>query len=120
MVLYFRHKPGGYRLYTREPGKHFGKGVYLDKGGYLGLQPTDRYDPTLFSLHSLTGTTLSLQDLDGDTHTLILACDGAPIATARRASNRYHYLAATNAPAQPWRLQILEREVPWISTPDEV
>lgn len=120
MVFYFRHKPGGYRLYAREPGRHFGKGVYLDKRGYLGLQPTDRYDPTPFGLYSLTGAPLSLQALEGDTHTLTLACKGAPVAPAWRANNRYHYLATTNAPAQPWRLRILERQVPWVSNPDEI
>jgi hypothetical protein len=119
MTFYFRHTAGGYRLYAREPGKHFGKGVYLDNSRHLGLRPTDQYDPSTFDLYSLAGTPLGLMDLKGNTHRITLACHGAAVAPALRASSRYHYLAATGAPAQPWHLQVLERNVPWVSTPDE-
>ncbi|MBD1597993.1 hypothetical protein [Pseudomonas typographi] len=39
LTLYFRHTPGGYQLYVREPGAYFGQGVVIHGHAHLGVLP---------------------------------------------------------------------------------
>jgi hypothetical protein len=119
MTLYFRHTADGYRLYVREPGKHFGKGVVAQDGAYLGVKPTPLAAPSLFALRRANGKAASFSELPTDTNLITLACNGAAISRCRRVNSTYEYLAAKNETAQLWVLKILERNVPWLSSSDE-
>lgn len=119
MLFYFRHTPEGYRLYVREPGEDFGKGVFADASGYLGVQEIGEHSPSGVDLRSPAGQSLSLVDLAEDTAPVTLACNGAPISRTSRATQRYHYLWAGHAPAQVWWLKIVKRDVPWLNSPHE-
>ncbi|WP_263260238.1 hypothetical protein [Pseudomonas sp. RIT-PI-S] len=119
MTFYFRHTSEGYRLYVREPGEHFGKAVVAHHDKCLGLAPTDKHTPSLFTLHRPGGEPVTLRDLLADTHLVTLSSDGAGISPSRRANTSHQYLAARSKAPQVWFLKIAERSVPWLSSPDE-
>lgn len=120
MVFYFRHTSEGYRLYVRETGDHFGKGVVVHDHKHLGVQQTDRYDPSLFTLKGPDGRALELSELTSDFHSVMLIHGESGISRSRRSNSTYEYLAAKDQAPHIWLLRILERNVPWLSSPDEV
>lgn len=119
MLFYFRHTDTGYRLYVREPGAHFGQGVVVQDGGCLGVVATTRQEPSVFELRTPDGQAVTLADLDSDLSLVALAHGGASVSRARRAKSAYEYLAVDNKDAQVWVMKIAERNVPWLSNPDE-
>jgi hypothetical protein len=118
ILLYFRHTPSGYSLYVREPGNHFGKRVCLF-GDYLGLGTAATQPPCLLTLESDTGAPFGLADLSTDRHVIRLALDGQYVAPVTRRGAPHLYLSFKKETTCCWMLKILERNVPWLSTPDE-
>lgn len=118
IALYFRHTESGYALYVREPGRHFGKGVCLF-GDYLGLGATADRSPSVLTLENAAGVPFGPPDLSSDTQAVRLALNGRYMTPVTRQNTHHLYLAFASDLASYWTLKILERNVPWLSTPDE-
>jgi hypothetical protein len=118
IALYFRHTESGYALYVREPGRHFGKGGCLF-GDYLGLGATADRSPSVLTLETVAGAPTGLPDLSVDTQAVRLALNGRYIAPVARRNTANLYLSFAPGAAPHWTLTIQERNVPWLSTPDE-
>lgn len=119
MRFYFRHTVQGYQLYVREPGDHFGKALVTYDDGYLGLMPAAASPPITLALRKPNDSPASYADLVTNTNLIGLAYSGRPIGRSRRRNSPFEYLAAKGTTAQLWVLKILERNVPWLSSPDE-
>ncbi|MDF0730046.1 hypothetical protein P0Y43_04790 [Pseudomonas entomophila] len=119
MLLYFRHTPTGYRLYVREKGQHFGKGVKLTNDGYLGAFSSETSAPSALELRTPQGQRVSLSDLDADTHPVTLFHDGASIRRRRVEGLPYEYVGTDKGEPQTWNLHINSRNVPWLNAPYE-
>ncbi|KJK05952.1 hypothetical protein D3C80_868970 [compost metagenome] len=120
MLFYFRQTPAGYRLYVREPGDHFGKGVWVHDHSHLGVVSTDQNDPSAFALRSSEGQIVSLSDLAGDEHQITLTHNGLSVSKGRRSNSPYEYLKTRGDLSTVWTLKVLERSVPWLSSPYEI
>ncbi|MBJ9976764.1 hypothetical protein IAE35_10460 [Pseudomonas sp. S75] len=118
LLLYFRLSPKGYRLYVREPGKHFGHGVRLFER-FLGVAALDTQDPQPLILKDDAGKVVSLMDLEGDEQRLTFECAGAAVTLGQRTNSPHRYLAQGGAVPARWTLSIVERNVPWLSQPYE-
>ena len=119
MLFYFRHSPQGYRLYVREPGKYYGRGVWVYGHSHLGVVDLERQEPSAFTLTSPDGSLVALADLEQNSHPVRLLQGGAAVARAGRHGSAYGYLAAKGDHAEDWVLRIHQRNVPWLSTPYE-
>ncbi|HWD32312.1 MAG TPA: hypothetical protein VG536_12080 [Pseudomonas sp.] len=120
MLFYFRQAPAGYRLYVREPGDHFGKGVWVYDHSHLGLVSPDNKDPSAFELRSPEGEIISLSDMTGDEQQITLTHKGVSISRGTRSSSPFEYLTTRNDLPQVWTLKLLQRSVPWLSSPYEL
>lgn len=118
IILYFRHTASGYALYVREPGRHFGKGVCLF-GDYLGLGATTIMPPSVLTLEDSDGTPVGLHALSSDSLAVRLALNGKYMVPVARKNTRNLYLSFAQETAPCWTLNIRERNVPWLSSPDE-
>ncbi|WP_166357872.1 hypothetical protein [Pseudomonas akapageensis] len=124
LTLYFRLTNAGYVLYVRTPGPHFGKGIFLDNSGAAGAFAVDRQDPTPFNLVTSDGQRVTLENLTSNTVGIQLEHKGTQIKLHRfrKGNSPYHYLAASSSSSVPFTfpLEILERNAPYLSHPDEV
>ncbi|WP_459207745.1 hypothetical protein ACSMEV_06765 [Pseudomonas sp. MLB6B] len=119
LLLYFRHTESGYRLYVREPGEHFGKGIKLIDDLYLSLGSTYECNPQPVTLKTLDGQGVDMDGLADDTHSVQLEAGGKPIVLGKRSYSRHTYLTRAEGTPLPWTLMIVQRNVPWVSQPDE-
>jgi len=119
LLLYFRQTESGYRLYVREPGKHFGKGIKLVDGIYLSLGSTYESNPQPVMLKTPDGQDVDLDGLPDDAHSVMLEAGGKPIVLGRRSYSQHTYLTRAEGTPLPWTLTIVARSVPWVSQPDE-
>lgn len=124
LKLYFRLTNDGYKLYVRTEGSYFGKGIFLDSSGAAGAFAVDRKDPTPFNLVTPDGQRVKLEDLTSNTTNIQLEHKGTGIKLHRyrKTNSPYHYLAASSSNSSPFTLplEILERNAPWLSNPNEV
>lgn len=120
ILLYFRHTDEGYSLYVREPGDYFGKAVVTQDGGYLGLMPPADHRPSPFTLLKPDGNPAHYADLASDINVIGLAMDGQHVSRSYRPNSSFEYLAARDKTVKLWVLKILKRNVPWLSSPNEV
>ncbi|AIZ34185.1 hypothetical protein ACE1YR_05695 [Pseudomonas sp. K1(2024)] len=120
VLLYFRYSEGGYRLYSRTPGEHFGKGVWLHGHGHLGLVSTRKQAPTTLRLQTLQGDALALSELAGSQHPVWLITEQGHVHPRQRLPSPFEYLGGQGQTPLTWSMTVIEREVPWLSSPDEV
>ncbi|WP_342650495.1 hypothetical protein [Pseudomonas sp. REB1044] len=120
VLLYFRHSPGGYRLYSRTPGEHFGKGVRLYGHGHLGLGSVTQHEPCLLTLQTPQGGAVMLDRWVGPRHPVVLSTEQGHVHPRRRPSSAFEYLSGQGLTPLTWTLTLIEREVPWLDSPQEV
>lgn len=120
MRFYFRHTRSGYNLYVREPGEHFGKALVAYDDVYLGLMASTVNTPSPLTLRKLNGSPASYTDLVTGVNLVGLAFNGRRIGRSHRRNSAFEYLAAKDNSTQLWILKVLERNVPWLNSPDEV
>jgi hypothetical protein len=120
MKFYFRHTRSGYNLYVRAPGEHFGKALVAYDDVYLGLMASAVNNPSSLTLCKPNGSPASYADLLTGMNLVGLAFNGRRIGRSRRRNSPFEYLAAKENSTQLWILKVLEHNVPWLSSPNEV
>ncbi|MHC8411049.1 hypothetical protein ACYZTR_13150 [Pseudomonas sp. Hz4] len=122
-LLYFRYVDGGYHIIVREPSPNYGKHV-----GYSGGWLKASNDPALWYLSRPENDTqrVTLDDLgEGGESELILRCGHGIMGRGpyQQVDNSlsYAYLGTNSDECDlPFMFKIIERNVPYVSKPDEV
>lgn len=117
-TFYFRHHEGHYRLYVRN-GKYLGHGVFTNAQGVTETSPIDGVDPTLWEMrYSHTGQAIDLSHLATESASVNLVHKeaSADLGMVGIGLGVGGFLSVgTSVAARDLRLNILEREVDWLS-----
>lgn len=119
LALYFRHINGGYRLYIRTPGPYYGMCLSTNGSGFIGAFPSAESDT--FFLTRENGMPINLVNLNEITPSIYLQVRNSGFLHAHKfRGSPYIYIANKDGPPLAFNLNIVERNAPYISRPDEV
>jgi len=117
-VLYFRCEGSTYTLYIRSEGDHFGRTIDRIDNFFTTSTASDT---TTFNIIDENGKTLTLDDLDTDNEMIGLQIrSGKVLKTEFVWGNEPKRVMLEGQRILRFELKILERNVPYLSHPDEI
>jgi len=119
LTLYFRYTGSAYRIYIRTPGPYFGKCLSIEDG-LLGAFPSD--GATTFNLIDKRGFIQPIESVNTDRLDIYLQVAGSPgvLHTHRLPDSKFTYFADKNGYPHMFNFTILERNAPYLSSPEEL
>ena len=116
-TFYFRCTGDQYTLYVRSEGEHFGK--VIDQHG-IAFTGSNTQSHVNFNLLDINGKTITLNDITGDTQVIQLSTQGKILRSEFGwADFPARFELGGQLPLQ-LNLNILERNAPYLSNPEEV
>ena len=118
--LYFRCKGDYYNIYIRSKGQHYGKTIDQEGNDFVANPPAGG-DTTSFNITDKNSIILTLDDLPGEREEIYLRTrSGGKLTTDWAFADEPTMIRLGAQRMPPFILHILERNVPYLSHPDEV
>ncbi|MBZ9781309.1 hypothetical protein K9857_07035 [Pseudomonas sp. REP124] len=118
LTIYFRHTSHGYTLYIRTPGQYYGKCLGSDKGKIGALRSEES---STFNLINKDHCPINLDCIEEDTTTIFLQVKNSGLIHAHNVHDSGHtYIGDKGGTPLSFKLNILQRNAPYINHPDEV
>ncbi|RON01956.1 hypothetical protein BK659_25955 [Pseudomonas brassicacearum] len=116
-TFYFRCTDDQYTLYVRSEGEHFGKVIDLQGIVFTGSSTQSHVN---FNMLDINGKTITLNDINGDTQVIQLSTQGKILRSEFGWADFPVRFELGGQVALKLTLNILERNTPYLSHPDEV